>query len=258
MIAVRRLPDPHTAKDRNALPVKSNLGWILVLTMAAAAGLSARPAAAQVGFSPDRSPYHYIEGNKTLGLRAGYLWGDLGTPGVGPANGLVTAARFDYRLGTAVGFTANVGVMSLKRTVLDPDTTLDARNLGQFTQGVAFADIGLLLLLTGRKTWRGFAPYAGASVGLAIGRPVDAEDGGFSFSTKFLLSPTAGMRYHVSDRLSLNFEMRDMVWRLGYPPSYFEPRDDGTPPILNPSSDSSKEWTHHFVLTLGMGYAFGF
>ena len=103
MIGVRRLPVLHTAKDRNALRVKSNRTRILAALVLVATALVARPAVGQVGFPPDASPYRYIEGNKILGLSAGYVWGDLGTAGVGPSNGTVITGRFDIQLTAALG-----------------------------------------------------------------------------------------------------------------------------------------------------------
>lgn len=255
---MRRLPDPHHVKDRNVLRVKSN--FVLTIILAASTLTAALPvtAAAQVGHAPNASPYHYIPGSRSVSLTAGYVWGDVGRAGVGPSNGMLISARADIRLSGAVGVTLNGGVLALERTVIAPQAPLTERNLGVHRQSVPFADLGLELLLTGRKTWRGFAPYIGGSIGVGVSQGVPEEQSGFSFGSKFFLVPNAGVRYHLSDRISLNMEMRDMVWRLSYPEKYFQVGEDGSASVLDTAVHRNKEWTDHFVLTLGLAYGFGF
>jgi hypothetical protein len=123
---------------------------------------------------------------------------------------------------------------------------------------VIFADAGLDLVLTGEKTWNGLAPYLGASLGLALGGEVPADSSGYQFSTKFIVGPRIGVRWHPIQRIAIRFEARDMIWQLKYPPTFFEEpiNAPGADPILDPLTSRDTQWTHNPMLTVSVGYAF--
>src|SRR2546430_6279582 len=53
----------------------------------------------------------------------------------------------------------------MDRFVVDPFTDTTSRTTGPFTDDVVLLDAGLQLILTGRKTWRGFPPYGRGGLG---------------------------------------------------------------------------------------------
>ena len=83
----------------------------------------------------------------------------------------------------------------------------EERELGWTTQTVMMADVGLNLVLTGQKSWHGFAPFIGASMGIAIGGDVPADSlSGYEFNTKFIVTPAIGFRWHPIRRIGLRVE----------------------------------------------------
>jgi len=218
-------------------------------------------AHAQVGYPPESSPYTRLRAKKVISLGAGYMAGSAGSAGVGPANGPLAAARFNMILSGPLDFDVNVAVASLERGIIDPSTAPTDSILETAKQTVTMLDAGLILLLTGQKTWHRTIPYLGLSLGVAIGGNVRADSlSGFAFNTQFQIAPGLGVRWYVSDRLMIRADFRDVIWRLSYPPSFFtRPEDDPlAPPVLNPNVQNDTEWTHHPVLTFTLGYAIGF
>jgi hypothetical protein len=124
-------------------------------------------------------------------------------------------------------------------------------------QGVLFAETGLIILLTGDKTWHRLAPYLGANLGLAFGSGVPQDSSGYGFSAKFVSGPMLGMRLYASDAVFVRVEGRLQFWKLKYPPSYFVGTDESDP-LLNPLLNSESEWTTHPTLMVGVGYSFRF
>ena len=115
-------------------------------------------------------------------------------------------------------------------------------------------------MLTGQKTWYGFAPYLGLSMGVAIGGDVPADSlSGYDFNIKFMAGPGIGLRWHPGSRIGLRVEFRDVLWKLSYPNAFFEPPTDqpDIPPVLDPEFNKTSEWTHNPSLYISLGYAFG-
>lgn len=211
----------------------------------------------QVGRSPQSSPYRDLSATKVLALAVGVLGGSAGSAGVGPTDGPFVGARFDLHAGGPVDVWFGLGVASLDRLVIDPTVAADDRILETTSQSVVLLDVGLALLLTGEKTWHGFVPYVGVSLGLALGGSVDADTlSGFRFNTHFQVGPQLGVRWYPTDRLMFRVEGRDILWQLKYPGVFFPPASAPTSPsVLDPAIMNDTEWTHHPMLTLTLGYA---
>lgn len=212
-------------------------------------------AAAQVGHDPASSPYRDIYGKFILGVSGGYASGSGGSAGVGPASGPFGGARLDIHLsGPAnVGFDALYA--NLDRLIIDPTLPPDQRELETVKQSIIYLMGGVGLHITGHKTWHGLVPFIGASIGMAFGGnvPEDSVMAGFSYDTKFVIAPWAGIRWHLGRRLSLRVEARDMIWQLKYPDAFFQP-ETGVPPVLNPLTQGVSEWTHNFWFIGVLGY----
>ena len=212
-------------------------------------------AAAQGGHPPESSPYRDVRAKWLLSATGGYSWGSGGQVGVGPHDGPLLGARVDWLIGGPgmLGFSATYG--SLQRNLIDPEAPLDERFLGTAPNSVFMLESTIGLVLTGTKTWRGFAPYFGGTLGLAFGGDVPEDSlSGFEFNTKFTAGFVVGTRWHLGSRIALRFEFRDVFWQLKYPNAFLFP-DADVPPVLNPLTNTDTEWTANPQVLISVGYA---
>ena len=218
-------------------------------------------AHAQVGHPTGSSPYSPLRARRVVSLGVGYLAGSAGSAGVGPKDGPLAAARFNMNLSGALDIDANLSVANLDRGIINPNSAPADSILETVKQTVTMLDAGIVLLLTGQKTWHRMLPYLGLSLGVAFGSSVPEDTlSGFAFKTQFQLAPSLGVRWYPTERLMFRVDFRDVIWRLSYPPSFFARPDDDplAPPVLNPNVQNDTEWTHHPTLVITLGYVIGF
>jgi hypothetical protein len=239
-------PRRHVARVIRTAPRTAVLVWLGVVA-------SWNVTLAQVGYDPGHSPYRDIRRGAVGVLTFGYLSGGRGSLGVGLANGATGGIRYDVQFG-AVG--ASIGLAYGRTTSFIVNPTKDsARTSGPYDNGVVLADAGLQLILTGRKTWRGFAPYIGGAIGIAGASTLARDTSGYKFGTKFTLSPNVGVRWYPARRLSIRGDFRLVLWKLQYPLSYKVPPLGGGNSVLAPTA-SVTEWTSHRWGTIGVGWTF--
>ena len=208
------------------------------------------PALAQVGHLPESSPYKDMRIKQALVFYGGLMSGGEGNAGVGPADGPVGGARWEVTVGAPSILFLGLSLANLERPLVNPDDPPDTRFFGSANQRIFMADAGLSFVLTGRKTWRGLAPYLGVGFGVAFGESVPEDSSQYTFKTKFHIDPTIGIRFHPSPRFHFRIEGRAVVWRLNYPQQFF----DGTDPLLNDLIQTNTNWTVHPTLLFGIGY----
>ena len=97
------------------------------------------PLSAQVGHPPDKSPYRDIKRGRSLIISGGYLGGDHGVVGVGPAEGPTASARFEVTFSKALVFYLGTTYGRMKRYVADP-----TKNQASHISGPIYTDIGIL------------------------------------------------------------------------------------------------------------------
>ena len=213
-------------------------------------------AAAQVGHRPESSPYRDVRAKWLLSATGGYSWGSGGQLGVGPHDGPLLGARVDWLVGGPGMLGISATYANLQRNLINPEAPPDERFLGTAQNGVLMLEASIGLVLTGTKTWKGFAPYLGGTLGLAFGGNVPEDSlSGFEFNTKFTAGFIVGTRWHLGSRIALRFEFRDVFWQLKYPESFFLPTADDGPPLLNPLTQGDTEWTANPQLVVSVGYA---
>lgn len=229
----------------------------LVALMLVTAGLAPSGAAAQVGHPPGASPYHDLRISQGLAFGLQYMSGGKGSAGVGPHNGYVGGLAFDIRLAGPVFTGLSLGAGSLTRVIIDPSQALAARIQDTVSQSLIMASANLRFVLTGQKSWNGFVPYLGGSLGAAFGGSVPEDASGFTFATKFQIGPTIGFDFHPARRINLRVEGRDVLWKLSYPSAFLNPPANAPndPPVLDPTVNKTSEWVHHPTLFIGLGYA---
>lgn len=217
-----------------------------VLAATAAAPFAARELKAQVGHPPDRSPYRDIRVSHALLLSAGYMNGSGGKLRAGPSVGPVAGFRYTIYLGGPFEAIMGAAGAALERVVYSNGVPGDT-----LRQGVLLAEAGLGFVITGRKSWHGLAPYLGAALGAAFGESVPEDTTGFNFRRRFQFGGQAGIRWYPTSIFSVQLELKNTLWRLVYPASFF--RNPPGQPLLNPSTDSGRQWTHNPSLSLGIG-----
>ena len=228
-------------------PATAAIVWLSVIA-------SYGGAAAQVGYDPGRSPYRDVPRGAALVVTAGYLGGSRGSLGVGLSSGPTGGIRYEVPFG-AVGASLGLAYGRTTTFVVDPRKDTLSRKSGPFDNAVVVADAGLQLVLTGRKTWHGFAPYLGGALGVAVGSRVQRDTSGYEFGTKITLAPNAGLRWHPTRRISLRGDVRLVLWKLKYPVQYKVPPAVDQPPVLSASA-ALTEWTAHPWATFGVGWIF--
>lgn len=234
----------------------ANKNRILTAFTAASLVLSAAaPAGAQVGHRPESSPYRDLRIKQTVTFMSGYLMGGRGKAGVGPSAGPLLGLRWDAHVGASLALYLGGAGSDLERRLINPTLPPGGgRDLGTAQQNVWMAEGGINLLLTGRKTWRGFAPYAGAGLGMVFGTEVP-EDSVFTFGRKFHIGPTAGVKYFLGRRFHIRLEARDVIWRMTYPQVFLTvPEEEPRTPVIDGDVSTLAEWVHHPTFFIGLGW----
>lgn len=229
----------------------------VTLALAAAA---AGPLAAQVGDPPSQSPFHDLTVRQSFTLSAGRFGGNAAAAGVGWRAGSLTAVRLDTRLAGPVDFYVSIGFAGSSRYKIDTELDTLTRMTGPFKKTLFLADVGVVLNVTGAKTWHGIAPYVGFGAGWMLPTATETDPGGYNAGSNFTMVPSLGTRIFVTRSLAARIEVRDYFFRYEWPLRYFFPLDrngNALPPVL--SSDlKDKQWTHNFALMVGFVYGFNF
>jgi hypothetical protein len=253
---------PTGQEVESALVTKRYLPGVAAAVLAGAAALSlAEPAQAQT----IRSPYDFIDRGQTVHAFATYVFTDQGTLGVGPESAPAVGIGWGIRVSGPFAFDTRVAYMPTSRTVYDldpaadPDAIRDDPTVGLVELGSA--DLSLLLLdaslrfnITGSRTWHRLQPYAllGAGLIFRMGADHAAEDelSSLDLRVRFRNGVTGhvggGVEWHLSDRFSMRFDARDVLWRLHIAPGFITPArviDD-------------REWVQTAHLSVGAAFRF--
>jgi hypothetical protein len=214
--------------------------------------LAVRPSdrlTAQAGHDPAHSPYRDLHRGITFRVIGGYFAGSRGSDSapVGATNGPTAGLRFELQASGALTVAAGV---SYANTTAFYKTAVDSvpRKIGPVNNDLVLADFGLQLSLTGGKTWHGFQPYVGATLGLAIGSRIKADVSGYNFGNKFTYAPEVGMRWYPTRHISAELGGRLLVYHLSFPTIYRL----HVLPITAPLSET----TIHPWGTFGLAWAF--
>jgi hypothetical protein len=211
-------------------------------------------AGAQVGHPPEHSPYFDLAAKQSASLIGGFIGGSRGRAGVGPANGALIGIRYDHAIGAPVDIIVGLYGARLQRYVVNPNLGVLLRTSGPINQDLVMMETGLSLVLPGRKTWHGFAPYVGGTVGVAFETALAEDPSGYSFGTKGVFAPHAGLKWYPVQAFAIKIEARDYFWRLSYPAQFSIPPAGTTlPPVL---TDANPEWTMHPSVLVSVGYTF--
>ena len=226
------------------------IGRVVILAALAATARPPDRLTAQAGHDPAHSPYRDIRRGITLRFTAGYFGGSRGpdsTP-VGATKGPTAGVRLELQASSMLTVAAGV---SYANTTAFYKTALDSvpKTIGPNNNDIVLTDFGVLLSLSGGKTWHGFQPFAGATLGLAFGSAIAADKSGYQFGTKFTYAPELGVRWYPARRLSAELGGRLLVYHLSFPTTY---RYHILPSPLSPLSAT----TIHPWATFGLAWTF--
>jgi hypothetical protein len=227
----------------------------LMLTVIGLCALTAGSVSAQIGHSPQSSPYRDIRKGHTFTVVGGYFGGEGTSLNIGPHDGVVYGARYDIRTGGTIQFGLGVAYGTLQRFIVDPYVPEPDRKTGPVDQSVTFIDLSLQFNVTGGKSWHRIAPFIGATLGLALASETPADTSGFDFGSEFYFAPAIGTRVFLSDRLHVRAEARATFWKLDFPLTFQrEPTPENPNPVIITSVRS--EWDTSSWLQVGVGYSF--
>jgi hypothetical protein len=225
--------------------LRATTGRVAVAALLAATATAA-PLAAQVGNAPGRSPFHDLTVRQSFTLAGGRFGGNTAAAGVGWRAGLLTAVRLDTRLAGPLDFYVSFGTARSSRyrinTELDPLT----RKSGPFKKTLFLTDLGLILNVTGAKTWHGIAPYVGLGGGWVLPSATEIDTGGYKAGSNLALVPSLGTRIFFSRSLAARIEVRDYLFRYEWPRDYF------VVGVLDANVWTDRQWTHNIALTVGL------
>ena len=218
--------------------------------------------AGQVGNDPSHSPYHDILHGNGWTVLAGQVYGDGGPLRLSPHSGASLGVRYDVRFSRLLQGFVSVSHLALERAILNPDDSIVHRYSGPIDQPLWTPEVGIQVNVSGAKNWRGIAPFVAVSMGAVFGPDEASDTTGFVFGSKLLLSPTAGLRYYVSDRLHVRLEGQMLYWKMKYPSTWTlepaaQPSNPGEPTTAPVKSVADlSDWIPTGALRLGIGFSF--
>jgi hypothetical protein len=198
------------------------------------------------------SPYQDFNQLQAFQLDVGYFAGNTGDAGVGPQGAPIANLSYGLHLGGAAFGFGTIGYTNSKRTVLDFVPINGSHVIGTISDPLILANLGVLLALTGEKTWHNMVPFAGFTAGVAVStQPPDVA--GYEFGTKFFFGLGAGLRYRLKRPWVLNVSLWDYLWQLHYPQSYF---NQGPVNSVLPPNSPNQQFLNNGVFTVGLTYVF--
>jgi hypothetical protein len=211
-------------------------------------------ANAQVGYPPARSPYLDLEHSQELTAFVGQYHAHRDPADVGPQSGLITGVHYEWRAGGPAHLVGEIARISSDRNLIDPFKVGLARDLGPVSRPLYTGDFDLGLSLTGAKSWHRLVPEIGGGVGFVSDLRTQPDSGGFKFGTRFALNWGGGIRWVPGGRWQLRGDIKDRMYTLAYPQTYYVAPTGGTAVI--PQTQAKSFWMNNPAFTLGLSYLF--
>jgi len=210
-------------------------------------------AAAQVGHTPERSPFRDIEGGQELTLFAGHF-NSLSDPvGVAPKSGPVAGLLFQVHVGGPVEFIVRYAQARTTRMAVDPVLGKANRSLGSHDARLSMYDVDIGLNLTGMKSYHRIVPVVNFGAGV-VSCTCTVDGDPFSFGTPFAISLGAGLRYVPGGHFQIRVDLNDYLYQLHYPAAYFVNSADNTP--VAEQGTARAFWKNNPTLTIGISRLF--
>jgi hypothetical protein len=209
---------------------------------------------AQVGHSPEHSPYEDLTPTMEFTLLGGSFHGHRDPAGVAPRSGPMFGVRWGWRATGPLNLTAEFARIDSKRDLIDPAKSADKRDLGTITRPLYALDAGLGIALTGARTYHHLMPELKINAGGITDLRTKPDSGGVKFGTRFALMPGIGVRWVGGGRFGARLDLTDYLYSMGYPVTLYQ--NITGDPVLPPTV-SRTQWMNNPALTFGISYLFG-
>ncbi|HET7456607.1 MAG TPA: hypothetical protein VFJ74_03065 [Gemmatimonadaceae bacterium] len=225
----------------------------ILAALAALSLATATTASAQVGYTPEKSPFRDIEFRQELTLVTGYFAASKDAAGVAPQSGAMLGAHYEVHVGGPAYFSAELSRVFSQRNVIDPTQNEGLRSLGTKSVPLYLTDVGLVLNLTGQKSLHHLVPLVKGGLGIASDFG-GADKGGYKFGTTFAFVFGAGLKYVPGGNLQLRADVTDYLYQIQFPTSYFTANAVGD--VVLGAGQARSQYKHNAALTLGASYLF--
>jgi len=218
-------------------------------------GLLAAPTAvAQVGHLPTQSPYVDLAHSQELTFFGGEYHAHRDAANVGPLSGPIFGVHYEWRAGGPAHLEGELARISSDRNVINPLIAGPTRNRGQESRPLYTGDFSLGISLTGSKSWHHIVPEVLGGVGFISDFQTAPDSGGFKFGTRFALNWGGGIRIVPGGRWQIRGDIKNRLYSMSYPESFFVAPAGGTALVTTTTSKSF--WTNNPAFTLGLSYLF--
>lgn len=230
------------------------LPMALGLALVAGGQARAQVPVGRVGYPPARSPFVDLEHSQELTLIGGNYHGHRDAANVAPQGGSLVGVHYEWRAAGPLALIAEVARATSERNILNPSKVGAARDLGSVNRPLYTGDFDLGLDLTGGKSWHRLVPQVSSGIGLVSDFHSQPDSGGFRFGTRFAFNLAAGLKYTPAGHWQVRADIKDRMYTIAYPETYYIAPTGGTPVVTTEQSRSF--WTHNPQLTLGLSYLF--
>ena len=238
----------------NALPV---IAPRLRAALAAGALVLTAPLGAQVGVVPDKSPFRDVESKQDLTVFLG-LGGGRDLAGAAPSGGVLLGVRHDLHVSGPAAFTSRLTMQLAERDVLRTRGVPPAPRLVRTeSQPLYFADIGVTLNLTGRKSWRNLVPSLNGGLGLVGDFRAASDSSQFRFGNRFALQVGAGLKWHARGRWTVRADLANYFYSVSYPSTFRIVAPVAPEQPILPLTAGLSSWTRNSMLQVGVTRVFG-
>ena len=232
--------------------IRRSLPIALAITLAASL---AAPLRAQVGHTPEDSPFTDLRGRQALTLATGTLAPGGDPAGVGPRTGLQLSARYELLLTGPLWLQVRgTYAPRLERTVKDPLIATGDFAVGTSKRPHAGLEVGFGLNLTGNKSWHGIVPQTHGAFGWMTGGTTRPDLGGYTFGNKFTVSYGLGARLVTGRSWEGHVDLTHLFWKYRYPEDYGPGGVNGSNAILD--QNTLNPWQGNLLLSVGMSRFF--
>ena len=206
---------------------------------------------AQVGTTPEQSPFRDVEKRQDLTFLFGPSIGGKDNAGAAPRGGAAMGVRYDVKLGSSpIAFTSSILRQAASRDVLQPGLPLSNRVGATVSQPLYMVDLGMTLLLTGNKSWRSLVPSLTLGVGLVTDNKAVTDSSRFRFGNRPAPSLGLGLKYApLRSRWTVRADLTNRFYSVPYPQG-FRDTTPNVPRVVGANVNNS--WTRNTMLTLGL------
>ena len=215
---------------------------------------------AQVGYEPQRSPYHDLRETQELTFFSGYYRAKKDPARVVPRSGPLAGVLYQWRPGGPANLNVSLGRISSERRVLDPElpatctAATDCKVNGVYRWPLYFLDAGFALALTGARSFHRLVPEVKLGMGLVTDFHTQPDVGDFAFGTRFAFTWGTGIRWVPGGRYQLRADLTNHLYSVRYPASYYLAAPDSSKIFTTRQSRSA--WLNNPGFTIGVSYLF--